>query len=96
MKDKIVEEVRNDLLSRSEKGIKKYGITLDRNDLDLSEWLQHAYEETLDKALYLKKAIKENNLKLQIAIHTLSNIPNHYNVGPNKESSYEIISKLEK
>lgn len=60
-KDKIVEEVRDDLLSRSERGIKKYGVTMDRDDLSLSEWLNHAYEETLDKALYLKKAIKELN-----------------------------------
>lgn len=59
MKDKIVESVVNDLNSRSEIGIKKYGVTLDRDDLDLKQWLQHAYEETLDKALYLKRAIKE-------------------------------------
>lgn len=59
MKDKIVESVRNDLKQRSELGIEKYGVTLDRKDIDLKGWLQHAYEETLDKALYLKRAIKE-------------------------------------
>jgi hypothetical protein len=32
-----------------------YGTTLDRQDLTRSEWLQHAYEEALDLALYLKK-----------------------------------------
>lgn len=57
--DKIVEEVRNDLLNRSQTGIQKYGTTLDRTDIDLEGWLQHAYEETIDKALYLKRAIKE-------------------------------------
>ena len=57
--DSIVEEVRNDLLNRSQTGIQKYGTTLDRNDIDLQGWLQHAYEETIDKALYLKRAIKE-------------------------------------
>jgi hypothetical protein len=59
MKDKIVKEVRKDLKDRSEVGIKKYGVTLDREDLSLKDWLQHAYEETLDKALYLKRAIRE-------------------------------------
>tara|TARA_R110002020_G_scaffold448924_1_gene661873 strand:+ start:745 stop:942 length:198 start_codon:yes stop_codon:yes gene_type:complete len=59
MIDKIVEDVRKDLLDRSELGIKKYGVTLDRNDLDLKDWLQHAYEECLDQANYLKRAIKE-------------------------------------
>ena len=59
MKDSIVEAVRQDLFNRSEGGIKKYGTTLDRTDLKLKDWLQHAYEESLDHALYLKRAIKE-------------------------------------
>lgn len=57
MKDRIVESVRDDLKRRSELGIKKYGTTLDRDDLTEVEWLNHAYEECLDKALYLKKLI---------------------------------------
>lgn len=57
--DPIVEEVRADLKSRSEVGIKKYGVTLDRKDVSLKEWLIHAYHENLDMCLYLKRAIKE-------------------------------------
>jgi hypothetical protein len=57
--DKIVEAVREDLLKRSEKGIEKYGVTLNRTDLSIKEWLQHAYEECLDMANYLKKSILE-------------------------------------
>ena len=56
-KDEIVDAVREDLLKRSKRGIEKYGVTLDREDLSLRDWLQHAYEETLDNANYLKKAI---------------------------------------
>lgn len=56
MKDSIVEAVRKELLERSEVGIKKYNTTLDREDLDLSDWLVHAYQELLDGALYLKRA----------------------------------------
>lgn len=56
-KDKVVEEVREDLLRRSEIGIQKYNTTLDRNDLEIVDWLQHAYEECLDQANYLKKCI---------------------------------------
>ena len=59
LKDSIVKEVRKDLKHRSNVGIKKYGVTLDRKDLDLLDWLQHSYEEVLDTALYLKRAIKE-------------------------------------
>jgi hypothetical protein len=57
--DAIVEAVRADLLQRSQVGIKKYGVTLDEADVGvgLRYWLQHAYEETLDTANYLKAAI---------------------------------------
>jgi len=55
MKDTIVEQVRQDLLNRSEVGIKKYNTTLDRDDLSIEDWIQHAYEENLDSALYLKR-----------------------------------------
>ena len=57
MKDEIVEAVREDLLRRSKRGIQKYGVTLDRDDLSLLEWLKHTYEEVLDQANYLKKTI---------------------------------------
>ncbi|WP_287149598.1 hypothetical protein [Mesorhizobium sp.] len=57
--DTVVAAVRADLLRRSELGIAKYGITLDRTDLNLRDWLQHAYEEHLDAANYLKRAIIE-------------------------------------
>lgn len=59
MTDTVVEAVREDLLKRSQVGIKKYGVTLDRNDLSLKEWLEHAYQECLDQANYLKKSIME-------------------------------------
>jgi hypothetical protein len=57
--DSIVEAVRADLLRRSQFGIAKYGTTLDRTDLSLRDWLQHAYEECLDQANYLKRSIVE-------------------------------------
>ena len=57
--DSIVEAVRGDLLRRSQFGIAKYGTTLDRTDLTLRDWLQHAYEECLDQANYLKRSIME-------------------------------------
>ena len=55
--DTIVQAVQSDLQARSERGIAKYGTTLDRTDLSEKDWLQHAYEEALDLALYLKKLI---------------------------------------
>jgi len=58
-RDLVVEAVRDDLLRRSQIGIAKYGVTLERTDLNLRDWLQHAYEEHLDAANYLRRAIME-------------------------------------
>ncbi len=53
--DSIVEELCQTLKSRSEVGIKKYGVTLDRTDLTPVEWCVHAEQEILDLLLYLKR-----------------------------------------
>jgi hypothetical protein len=55
----ITEQVVKDLKTRSALGLMKYGVTLGRKDLTLRDWLQHAYEECLDQAKYLKRAISE-------------------------------------
>lgn len=57
-KDPTVQSVIDDLNRRSEIGIKKYGTTLHDNKLSHEQWLQHAYEEALDMALYLKRAME--------------------------------------
>lgn len=53
--------VCEDIQKRQQLGIKKYGKTVEGNELSLKEWLQHAYEETLDQAIYLRRAIEEIN-----------------------------------
>jgi hypothetical protein len=55
MKDTIVESVIEQFKQRSKVGINKYGVTLDREDLDRLQWLQHAQEEAMDLILYLEK-----------------------------------------
>ncbi|MEJ7932560.1 hypothetical protein WG922_21500 [Ramlibacter sp. AN1015] len=57
MKDRVIEQVREKLLQRSQAGIAKYGTTLDRDDLRGVEWLQHLQEELLDAAGYLQRLI---------------------------------------
>lgn len=69
MIDKVVEAVREDLLQRSQFGFKKYGTTLERKDLSLKDWLQHAYEECLDQANYLKRSIIELENKFCLDKH---------------------------
>lgn len=44
------------LHERHAKGLEKYGVTLDRDDLTPEQWAQHAIEEMLDGAGYLMRA----------------------------------------
>lgn len=62
-RDPVVEAVRADLLRRSQVGVAKYGVMLDRKDLNLRDWLQHLYEELLDAANYTKRCIIELDQK---------------------------------
>lgn len=57
--DANVERNRQMLLDRSVVGLKKYGVTTEREDLNLGQWVQHAIEEVLDLANYLQ-ALKAN------------------------------------
>jgi hypothetical protein len=59
IQDSIVESVIKQFKDRSNVGIAKYGVTLDRDDLSLIEWLEHTKQEQMDSVLYLEKAIKE-------------------------------------
>ena len=55
IKDFIVESVIDQFKDRSNVGIKKYGVTLDRNDLTMLEWLNHLQQELMDATLYIEK-----------------------------------------
>ena len=57
--DSIVFDVIKDIAHRAEVGLKKYNTTMDREDLIASDWVQHAYEEALDMAIYLKRLKKD-------------------------------------
>lgn len=57
--DMIVESVRQKLFERSQTGIRKYGVSLERTDLSRLDWLRHAQEEALDLANYLEVLIQE-------------------------------------
>ncbi len=48
-----------DIAKRQEVGLAKYGMSVEDNPLLFRAWLQHAYEECLDQAVYLKKAIEK-------------------------------------
>jgi hypothetical protein len=53
--DSVVTSVINSFKQRAEFGQKKYGTNLDRTDLNVLDWIQHAQEEHMDAILYLEK-----------------------------------------
>lgn len=50
------------LLKRSKLGQEKYGTTLMRNDVHLIDWMRYAIEESLDRTLYMIRAVKDLEL----------------------------------
>ena len=53
--DSIVASIIKQFEERSAVGKKKYGTDLDRQDLSLLEWVEHAKQEHMDAILYLEK-----------------------------------------
>jgi len=58
--DPIVLKVVDSYLKRSDEGVKKYGTTLEENNLTFLEWLNHLQEELMDATLYIEKLKDEN------------------------------------
>lgn len=57
--DSVVQSVIDSFIARARLGKEKYGQTLDREDLSVLEWIQHAKEEHMDAILYLEKLQRE-------------------------------------
>ena len=58
-KDSYVQIVKAKFEQRSQRGIEKYNTTLEREDLNLQEWLNHLQEELMDATLYIEKLKSE-------------------------------------
>ena len=61
--DSVVTSIINQFVERAQFGKKKYGVDLDRKDLSLLEWIEHAKQEHMDAILYLEKIKQEVSAK---------------------------------
>lgn len=52
--DKHVKAVTDMMINRSEVGMAKYGVNLERKDFTTLNWLQHLQEELCDAANYIE------------------------------------------
>jgi hypothetical protein len=55
VEESVIEEIRK----RRDAGRKKYGTSMERDDLTVEQWVVHAKEEALDFAIYLEKLKRE-------------------------------------
>ena len=53
-KDRYIQAVKDKFEQRSQTGIKKYGTTLERDDLNSLDWLTHLEEELMDALGYIQ------------------------------------------
>lgn len=70
VEEAVIEEIRK----RRDAGRKKYGVSMERDDLTVEQWIQHSKEEALDFAIYLEKLKRENEareVRLRAALEAL-------------------------
>ena len=53
--DSIVDSVIDQFVERAKFGKEKYNTDLDRTDLSILDWLEHAKQEHMDAILYFEK-----------------------------------------
>ena len=53
--DSIVDSIIDQFVERASMGKAKYNTDLDREDLSMVEWIEHAQQEAMDQILYLQK-----------------------------------------
>ena len=56
--DSIVDSIIDQFVERASFGKTKYGVDMDREDLSILEWIEHAKQEHMDAILYLEKLKK--------------------------------------
>jgi methylaspartate ammonia-lyase len=74
IQDPIVIKVLAKYSERSQLGIQKYGRTLDRDDLNLTDWLNHLQEELMDATLYIEKLKADLKQAQKAALIQLTNM----------------------
>ena len=53
--DSVVDSIIDQFVERAKFGKEKYNTDLDREDLGLLDWIEHAKQEHMDAILYLEK-----------------------------------------
>ena len=60
---KVEDSVCKKIQDRAKVGKNKYGVTMERGDLSLKEWMIHLQEELMDAIVYIEKTLEESGKK---------------------------------
>jgi|TARA_B100000287_G_C20387243_1_gene684086 hypothetical protein len=58
---KIEDSVCKKIQDRAKVGKEKYGVTMERDDLNFKEWMTHLQEELMDAIVYIEKVINNKD-----------------------------------
>lgn len=102
MDSNTTRRIHEDLIASDKKGYEEYGVTVDRKDYTQKDWLRHAYEEVLDTAKYLKRAIDTSGTKSpnRAAVDVLLQVDASINteIGlettPEERKAFKVVSSL--
>ncbi|WP_044639745.1 hypothetical protein [Risungbinella massiliensis] len=80
----MMEEIRGNpiiqrVITQQIKGIKKYGETVNPNNLDIGQWLDHLAEELTDALIYIecvREKIQKGGDHMQPVAHGVTEPPN--------------------
>jgi hypothetical protein len=65
--EEVEEQVISAIRERRERGRRKYGTTMERDDLSPLQWAQHAQEEAMDLAIYLQRLKRDLQNAIAVA-----------------------------
>ena len=64
---KVEDEVCEEIQERAKVGLKKYGVTMERDDLTHDEWLEHLQHELMDAIVYVQRLrTREQTLEVKL------------------------------
>mgnify|MGYP001204263964 CR=1 FL=1 len=91
IEDKVCEKIQK----RSEVGKSKYGVTMERTDLNTIEWLTHLQEELMDAAVYVERLMGDIQLANDVMLDASELLVKYYDwmqsTGVSEEDSNEVV-----
>jgi hypothetical protein len=91
IEDKVCEKIQE----RSKVGKSKYGVTMERTDLNTTEWLTHLQEELMDAAVYVERLMGDIQLANDAMLSAREMLMKHYDwmqsIGASEEDSNEVL-----